>query len=378
MRVLAGIATDIGRVREGNEDSFLVEPPLYAVADGMGGARGGEVASQLALSTVEEGFLDGRGPLAALVHEANVAVFARAAGDPAVAGMGTTLTAAMIEGDAAHLVHVGDSRAYLLRAGDLRRLTEDHTLVQRMFRAGEISADEADVHPHRNVLLRVLGTEADVEVDELQVGLLSGDRLLLCSDGLTSMITEAQIQAILGAAPDPQDAAARLVRAANRAGGLDNITAVVLDVLEGDDDETGPGVGAPGERLGSARAGAGRPPARIRARERSRPFLRSAIALAAAIVVLVAGYTGVRTWLDTRWYLGVANGHVAIYQGIPATPLGIELSRVDVETDLSASEVEGLPLYASLADGINVESREQALERLDQMRADLQTAAGSL
>ena len=233
MRIEAGVATDIGRVREGNEDSFLVEPPLYAVADGMGGHRGGEVASQLALETIEELFRAGSGSLAQQVKQANAAVFERSASDRKVTGMGTTLTAALIDGEEAHLVHVGDSRAYLLRAGALRQLTEDHTLVNRMIRAGEITRQEADVHPHRNVLTRALGTEPDVDVDESDLGLLEGDRLLLCSDGLTAMVVEEQIQAILETTPAPQEAADRLVRAANSAGGLDNITVVVLDVLRG-------------------------------------------------------------------------------------------------------------------------------------------------
>jgi PPM family protein phosphatase len=365
MRVVAGVATDIGRVREGNEDSFLVEPPLYAVADGMGGARGGEVASQLALTTVEEGFAGRRGPLALLIHEANAAVFARSTEDRSVAGMGTTLTGALVEGDHALLVHVGDSRAYLLRGGQLRQLTVDHTLVQRMIDAGEISADEADVHPHRNVLLRVLGTEPDVDVDETELGLLEGDRLLLCSDGLTGMITDEQIQAILEAASGPQEAADRLVRAANRAGGIDNITVLILDLVEGDEE---PAVDRP--RMSSASTTASSPPG-----PDLRRFVKPAIAVVAVAVVLLAGYTALRSWLDTRWYLGVSNGHVAIFQGIPAEILGLQLSEVDLETEISALDVEALPLYADLPDGINVESRDEALARVEQMRTDLAAAA---
>ena len=234
MKVDAGVATDLGKVREGNEDSYLVDPPLflYAVADGMGGHRGGEVASHLALETVESLGRAGAGTLADHVHEANRAVFERSQHDRRVTGMGTTLTAARIVDGAVYLAHVGDSRAYLLRAGAFRQLTEDHTLVNRMVKAGEITAAEADVHPHRNVLTRALGTEPDVEVDEDEVALMDGDRLLLCSDGLFGMVTEDQIQAIFENEPDPQHAADRLVRAANRAGGVDNITALVLDAHE--------------------------------------------------------------------------------------------------------------------------------------------------
>jgi protein phosphatase len=185
MRVVVGVATDIGRVRERNEDSYLVEPPLYAVADGMGGARGGAVASSLALDTVEELLRGGKASLPEMIRSANRAVFERSISDRQVSGMGTTLTATTVDEQGAHLGHVGDSRAYLLRAGALRQLTDDHTLVNRMVKAGEITPQEAGTHPHRNVLTRSIGTEPEVVVDENDVPLIDGDRLLLCSDGLT-------------------------------------------------------------------------------------------------------------------------------------------------------------------------------------------------
>ncbi|HSL11233.1 MAG TPA: Stp1/IreP family PP2C-type Ser/Thr phosphatase, partial [Actinomycetota bacterium] len=315
MKIRVGVATDIGRVREGNEDSFLVEPPLYAVADGMGGHRGGEVASQLALETVERMFRAGRGTLEEQIREANRAVFARSSEDRSVAGMGTTLTAALVSDAGVHLAHVGDSRAYLLRAGAFRQLTQDHTLVHRMLDAGEISEAEAEVHPHRNVLTRVVGTEPDVRVDERDVGLLEGDRLLLCSDGLTNMVTEDQIQAILEATPtNPQEAADRLVRAANRAGGVDNITVLVLDLVGDDADgadvigvptatvPAGIASGDPDADAGSvATAGASRPE-----RDRRTPavgrvtLIRWALALLAVFVVLGAGFAVFRAWVDDR------------------------------------------------------------------------------
>ena len=184
MRVVVGVASDIGRVRERNEDSYLVEPPLYAVADGMGGARGGDVASSLALDKMEEQFHEGKKSLGELIRSANRVVFERSISDRKVSGMGTTLTAATVDDSGAHLGHVGDSRAYLLRAGALRQLTDDHTLVNRMVKAGEITQEEAGAHPHRNVLTRSIGTEPEVVVDEEDVPLIDGDRLLLCSDGL--------------------------------------------------------------------------------------------------------------------------------------------------------------------------------------------------
>ncbi len=230
MKVVAAAATDIGQVREGNEDSFLNDEPLFAVADGMGGHRGGEVASKLALETLEVLFRHGRGgTLAEQVKQANRAVFERSMLDRTVAGMGTTLTAALVEGSSVRLAHVGDSRAYLFREGEMRQLTEDHTLVRRMVVEGEITEEEANVHPHRSVLTRALGVDVDVAVDEGVIDVTGGDRLLLCTDGLTAMLTETQIREILSAAAAPDDAAKRLVRAANRAGGVDNITVVVLD-----------------------------------------------------------------------------------------------------------------------------------------------------
>jgi PPM family protein phosphatase len=235
MRIEIGSATDIGKVRERNEDSILVDPPLFVVADGMGGHRGGDVASQVAIETLERLAEEDHGSLTEHVRRANRAVWDRSVEDQGLSGMGTTLTAVRIDGDQVTLAHVGDSRAYLLRNDALQQLTDDHTLVARMVRSGEITKAEAEVHPHKNVMTRSLGTDQDVEVDEDSIVLEDGDRLLLCSDGLTGMVTEDQIQAILEASPTPQNAAERLVRAANRAGGVDNISVVVLAaVAEGE------------------------------------------------------------------------------------------------------------------------------------------------
>jgi protein phosphatase len=366
MKLVAGVATDVGRVREGNEDSYLVEPPLYAVADGMGGAKAGEVASQLALQTIADLQRSGGARLEDEVVAANKIVYARANQEERFAGMGTTLTAALATAEAVHMAHVGDSRAYLLRAGALRQLTRDHTLVDRMVQAGEITRDEADVHPHRNVLLRALGTEPSVEVESFDVGLLEGDRLLLCSDGLTVMVTEEQIKAILEAsAGDPQDAADRLVRAANRAGGVDNITAIVIDAVPGDPDvgavaEPPPGEPPKAERVGGDGA-------------RPSPWRWVAGAVAALIVVIV-GLTAFRSWLDDQWYVGVANGHVAVYNGIPAEPFGFDLSHVDEETSVDAAAVQALGTFQDLQAGINVDSREEADAIVAQMQQDLRDA----
>ena len=301
MRISAGVATDTGRVRDHNEDAFIVEPPLYAIADGMGGANAGEVASQLALETIGEMQRTGTGTLDDEVREANRVVFERAGEDTKLAGMGTTVTAALASAEALHLAHVGDSRAYLRRAGSLRKLTNDHTLVDRMVQAGEISRDEADVHPHRNVLIRALGTEPKVDVEAMDLGLLEGDQVLICSDGLTDMVTENQITAILDIAQGaPQDAADRLVRAANRAGGIDNITAIVLEVQPGEP-EAGTVAPAPAATESTAR----------------RVPWRAITVVLTTIVLLMVAYTVLRSYLDRQWYLGVSNGHVALYPGHP-------------------------------------------------------------
>jgi serine/threonine protein phosphatase PrpC len=354
MRIAVGVATDIGRVREGNEDSYLVEPPLYAVADGMGGHKGGEVASNLALETVEDLFRSGEGTLADQIREANRAVYARSQQDSAVSGMGTTLTAVLLDGSRLRLAHVGDSRAYMLRAGAFRQLTNDHTLVARMVKAGEITRDEARAHPHRNVITHSVGTAPEVSIDEDLIPLIDGDRVLLCSDGLTDMLTEDQIQAILETEPDPQRAADRLIKAANRAGGIDNITVVVMDA-ETEDGDPDPAVS---DEL-----------------ERPHPWRRWIAGGLAALVFLVAAFFVFQAYVDRQWYVGESNGRVAVYQGIPARPLGMSLSHVDTTTEIAADDAASLELYRDLAQGINAESREDAYAIVDQIRTDVEAAA---
>ncbi len=352
MRIEVGAATDLGRVREVNEDSYLVEAPLYAVADGMGGHRGGDVASRLALDTVETLFRRGDDTLADQVREANRVVYERSESDQRVSGMGTTLTAVIVDRATVHLAHVGDSRAYLLRAGDLRQITSDHTLVARMVKAGEITREEAAVHPHRNVVTRSLGTEPTLQVDEDTIALLDEDRVLICSDGLTGMVAEDQIQAILEAEPDPQRVADRLVKAANRAGGIDNITVLVLDAHNEEGDPL------PGELPAASR----------------RPDLRRVITgVLVGLVVIVAALFAVRAYVDRQWYVGVADGKVAVFQGIPARPFGVSLSSVASQfDDLPAEEVAALEVYHDIAEGITVESEQEALDRVVQIRTDLE------
>ena len=221
-----GALTDIGLHRKTNEDTFVVRPPLYVVCDGMGGASAGEVASGLAAETLAAEVAAAR-PLLEAAEAANTAVFRRAGENPEQTGMGTTLTAFVVDGRAAHFVHIGDSRAYLLRDGELGQVSDDHSLVGEMVREGRLTWKEAAEHPHRSILSRALGTEPDVAIDEFTTDLQPGDVLLLCSDGLSSEVTEAVLRDELAAAT-PEDAARGLVAAARDAGGHDNITAVLI------------------------------------------------------------------------------------------------------------------------------------------------------
>jgi protein phosphatase len=230
--------TDPGRKRRHNEDSFVVQPPLFAIADGMGGAQAGEIASALAAGALSESNAGGGGEsrVTELIQEANRRVHERASTDPSTSGMGTTMTVALIESDASITIgHVGDSRAYRLREGQLEQITDDHSLVAELVRRGELSAREAEVHPQRSVITRALGTDPDVDVDAFSIRPEPGDVYLLCSDGLSDMVSSDEIEQILRENRSDLEAAARaLVRAANNGGGDDNITAVLFEIVEGD------------------------------------------------------------------------------------------------------------------------------------------------
>jgi serine/threonine protein phosphatase PrpC len=238
LRLVVGVATDVGRVRDHNEDSFLVDDELglFALADGMGGHRGGEVASATAIETLREAF-QGGADLRESVVAANDAVFERSTADDAVRGMGTTLTAGVLSSDGVTLVigHVGDSRAYLLRDGSLARVTTDHSLVEELMAAGELTEEEAKSDPRRSMITRAVGLEPGVDVDLHPVTLRRGDRLMFCSDGLTDMVSEDEIERMLEDLAEPAKAAQALVDAANDAGGIDNTTVLVVDVVDEDD-----------------------------------------------------------------------------------------------------------------------------------------------
>jgi protein phosphatase len=231
--------TDTGRRRRQNEDAFVCEPPLFAVADGMGGAQAGELASRLAAAAIEEGALaiQGEESVAGIVRTANARIFEHSVRDPTAAGMGTTATVAFVdeEAETAAIAHVGDSRAYRYRDGALEQLTTDHSLVGELVRTGRLTEAEAAVHPHRSVITRALGTEADVEVDTRTVDLRAGDLVLICSDGLSAMVRDEEIMLLLEqTGGDPHAAAEALVAAANGAGGEDNVTVVLFELVEGE------------------------------------------------------------------------------------------------------------------------------------------------
>lgn len=226
--------TDTGRKRQRNEDAYVLRPPLFAVADGMGGAQAGEIASRLATDALNEGEAGGSAEqrVKDLVQSANRRVYERSAEDASVSGMGTTITVALVDDDRVTIGHVGDSRAYLARAGALEQLTEDHSLVGELMRSGKLSPEEAETHPQRSVITRALGTDPDVDVDVFTLEARPGDVFLLCSDGLTSMVGDETILGTLRDTGDLEHAARALVSEANRGGGEDNITVVCFEIAD--------------------------------------------------------------------------------------------------------------------------------------------------
>jgi PPM family protein phosphatase len=238
-----------GRRRRRNEDSYVIAPPLFAVADGMGGARAGEIASRLAAAAVREEEGE-RVDVAELIQEANRRVFERARDDASASGMGTTMTVALVEADHVTIGHVGDSRAYRLRDNALEQLTEDHSLVAELVRSGKLSPEEAESHPQRSVITRALGTEPDVDADTFTVEAHLGDVFLLCSDGLTTMVEDDHIVEVVNRhRGDLERAAKQLIADANRSGGEDNVTVVFFEFAEAGDTARMPAVDAEDDTL---------------------------------------------------------------------------------------------------------------------------------
>ncbi len=357
--------SDRGRQRQGNEDSYFVRSPLFVVADGMGGAQAGEVASQMAVESFDRGLPDGT-PAEGLTHvveEANRRIHERSQSDAQRAGMGTTVTAAYVGEGEVTIAHVGDSRAYLLRDGDLIRLTRDHSLVGELVARGKLTEEQAETHPQRSVITRALGPEPDVQVDVQAYQARGGDRFLLCSDGLTSMIPEARVKAILEGSDSLADAGRELIAAANDAGGRDNIT-VLLFRLEEVAASTGaePGdtseVEAAGEHQGAATMtlpavseteappkrpaepiAEAPPPAPAPRKRRRRRIPGALIALVIAVAIV-----GAALWTASRavYFVGVDDQSqvVTIYRGLPyELPFGIELYGTYYPSGVSFAQV---------------------------------------
>jgi protein phosphatase len=347
--------TDTGRKRRHNEDAYVVEPPLFAVADGMGGAQAGELASSLAaaaLKDVQEPAGGGEARVDELIQQANRRVYERQSQDAAASGMGTTMTVALVEDGRVAIGHVGDSRAYLIRGRSLEQLTEDHSLVAELVRSGKLSPEEAEGHPQRSVITRALGTDPDVDVDTFSVETRAGDLFLICSDGLTSMVDDDTIMTEVDRNRDDLKSAAKaLVRAANNGGGEDNITVVFFEIDGAGDTErtiTLP----PREDGADATEDEDTldeldrvPPIQTTngsARERPPRGPGRRLLVATLFLALLVGASGVVVWgLWRSHFVGTeANGHVAVYQGVPWNVVGnVHLYRTVYVSPLLAAQL---------------------------------------
>jgi protein phosphatase len=384
MRLVFAAATDVGRMRKNNEDSYLSAKPVAAVADGMGGHSAGEVASAIAIE--ELAALGERGPwenetaatddLKQAILRANRRIREMAASDRKLNGMGTTLVALLQDGDMVHVANVGDSRGYLLRQGELSQVTVDHSLVQELVDDGRLSPEDAERHPQRSVITRALGIDPEVEFDLFTYKLQVGDRLLLCSDGLSDVVEPTQIRNVLLRVRSPQKAARQLVTVANEQGGPDNITVIVVDAvdesaaLDLEDEQTGdltdgsatgalPLVSSDGDAL-AARGRGGR--AARAAKDRSlvmhrrlQRFLIAGIVVLVAAVLLVAG----RSFLFSRYWVGFDGDSVAVFQGVPGDVAGLRFSRLVERSPVSRAQVPA-GYAARLEDGVQADSLADA------------------
>lgn len=333
-----GWATDIGLVRANNEDRYLVAEPLFAVADGMGGHAAGEVASATAVETLQQAFTEHTvSGLADAARAANRAVWEEAQASPDLRGMGTTLVALALVGDPGHeqlaAANVGDSRLYRLHHGELLQLTSDHSLVGQMVASGALTPEEAEVHPRRNVLTRALGVDPDVDVDLMTVEVEEGDRYLLCSDGLPRELSDDQMASVLRDRADPDQAARDLVGRARDHGGNDNVTVVVIDVIEAsdpvapsaDDKTAGKGVEEPTTALvteGVARAPRAGWWARRRARRNAATTnrlitLRVMLFFLLLIALGALAFGGIAYYSRQSYFVGIQGKHLIIFQGRP-------------------------------------------------------------
>jgi serine/threonine protein phosphatase PrpC len=376
--------TDTGRQRNANEDSFFARPPVFVVADGMGGAQAGEVASKAAAEAFDRDLPDAppERVLRETIEAANREIHEHARADPALTGMGTTITAAIVNAQAEEVAvgHVGDSRAYRLRGGKLERLTRDHSLVEEMRRKGQLTDAQAEDHPQRSIITRALGPEPEVEVDVQTVPAQTGDVFLLCSDGLTTMLGDERIAGVLAGATSMDTAVRALVEEANRAGGRDNITALAFQL---EDSSAPAGVPEGATLIGPSAQEAGLTATEVRrraagaaARERreqlaakpKRRRLRTVAKVMAVLVVLGAVAYG--AWYGNRqvWFLGTdAAGRAALYRGLPyELPFGIKLY-----DERYASPIQTAPLppkRRAAVTGHDLRSRSDATSLLEEIQ----------
>lgn len=330
-----GSRTDIGYVRDHNEDSLIIIPPLFAVADGMGGHEAGEIASEITVNTLAElapSHLDAEG-LTAAVEAANYNVMKAPRQGIGRDGMGTTLTAAMLEGERLLIAQVGDSRAYLLHKGHLQQITRDHSLMADLIEAGQITPEEARVHPNRSVITRAIGSDIHMRPDIYELNVDAGDRILLCSDGLSSMISNNAIESVMRRQSDAQHCADELVTAALENGGADNVTVVVADV---------PGFSEVREKKRA---------------HKSRVFYIG-LAIALVAVIFAAGFGGY-AFISNSAYLIEENGKVSVYRGTPDDFMGIKLSTLDHTTNVDVDKLQ--PGVANrIKEGMSVSSIDEA------------------
>ena len=343
-----GSRTDIGCVREQNEDSLIVTPPLFVVADGMGGHAAGEVASEICVKTVAEcapKHADAE-ELGQAVEQANRDIITAALTGEGREGMGTTCTAAMLEADKLVIAQVGDSRAYLLHGGKLSQITRDHSLMANMIESGQITPEEARFHPNRSVITRALGNDPDMVPDLYEIRVEAGDRLMLCSDGLTSMVEDADIEAIMNRVADPQRCAAALVNEAIAAGGTDNVTVVVANAI---------GLGD-----------------KARRKVKRRTFITVTFVILLLIGIIAAAAWGGYTYLHNTAYLTEEDGKVAVYRGVPGDVLGFSYSELVVVSNVA---VDDLPPSAAerIREGMRVSSVEEAEELVETYKEDLES-----
>jgi PPM family protein phosphatase len=380
--------SDVGLVRSNNQDSGYAGPHLLMVADGMGGHAGGDVASSVAVAAFAP--LDGEshGPddaldeLEAALEAARDEIISRSESEPELAGMGTTVIAILRAGNKLAMVHLGDSRGYLMRDGVLTQVTTDHTFVQHLVDIGRITPEEAEHHPQRSVVMRVLGDfDAEVTPDMSMREARVGDRWLLCSDGLSGFVSADTIAETLRSIGDVDQCADRLVQLALRAGGGDNVTVVLADVIELDAVADGKGPTTNATIVGSAAAtfdaptsAADGPAARAASLtkaeepadeddepiEEPRRRRRGWLVLAACVVALVAIGVGAWAWTQTQYYVGVSEGQVAIFQGLPQSLGPIELSQVVETTDVAVDDLQSAYLRERVTETIHADSLEAA------------------